>query len=71
MAEDIVKDSVLSLFSPSQTGFEYVLSQIVYVALAVTIVIGCVCLSIFLVKKIISQLKGTQRQAGDLNASAV
>jgi len=57
MVEDVVKDSVLSLFNPSQTGFEYVLSQIIYVAVAVTIVIGCVCLSIFLIKKIFSQLK--------------
>lgn len=57
MADDIVKDSVLSLFNPSQTDFEHVLLQIVYVAVAVTIVIGCVCLSIFLVTKIISQLK--------------
>jgi hypothetical protein len=48
---------VLSSFNPFQTDFEYVLSQIVYVAVAVTIVIGCVCLSIFLVKKIIFQLK--------------
>ena len=37
MTEDIVKDSVLSLFNPFQTSFEYVLSQIVYVAVAVTI----------------------------------
>lgn len=57
IADDIIKDSVLSLFNPFQTGFEYVLSQIVYVAVTVTIVIGCVCVSIFLVKKIISQLK--------------
>ncbi len=57
MADDIIKDSVLSLFNPFQTDFEYVLSQIVYVAVAVTIVIGCVCLSIFLVKKIVTQLK--------------
>jgi hypothetical protein len=57
MVEDVVKDSVLSLFNSSQTGFEYVLSQIVYVAVAITIVIGCVCLSIFIIKKILSQLK--------------
>jgi|GEM_PF-2309547 len=61
MTEDIVKDSVLLSFNPFQTGFEYVLSQIVYVAAAVTIVIGCVCLSIFLVKKIFSQLKRSSR----------
>lgn len=71
MTEDIVKDSVLSLFNPFQTSFEYVLSQIVYVAVAVTIVIGCVCLSIFLVKKNISLLKRHPKTGGDLNASAV
>lgn len=70
MADDIIKDSVLSLFNPFQTGFEYVLSQIVYVAVIVTIVIGCVCLSIFLVKKIISLLKRHPKKGGDLNASA-
>ena len=64
MAEDIDKDSILSLFNPFQTSFEYVLSQIVYVAVAVTIVIGCVCLSIFLVKKIISQLKRHPKTGG-------
>ena len=54
MADDIIKDSVLSLFNPFQTGFEYVLSQIVYVAVTVTIVIGCVCLSIFCEKNHLS-----------------
>lgn len=64
MADDTIKDSVLSLFNPFQTGFEYVLSQIVYAAVAVTIVIGRMCLSIFLVKKIISQLKRHPKTGG-------
>ena len=64
MTEDIVKDSVLSLFNPFQTGFEYVLPQIAYVAVTVTIAIGCVCLSIFLVKKIISQPKRHPKTGG-------
>jgi len=61
MTGDIVKDNVLSLFDPLQTGFEHVLSQVVYAAVAVTIVIGCVYLNIFLVKKIFSQLKRSSR----------
>ena len=57
-AQDIIKDTVqMDFTTPFPFSMDTVLTHVLFYAVSITIMIGCVYLSILLIKGIIKQLK--------------
>jgi hypothetical protein len=59
-ADEIVKGTTLTQF-PSPFSFETLINQIVFYAVALTILVACVCVCTLLIRKVIKTFKASKQ----------
>ncbi len=60
-SEEIIKDSILTQFPFTPFSFDMLINQIVFYALAVTILVACVCVCTLLIRKVIKSFKAPKQ----------
>ncbi len=60
-SEEIIKDSILTQFPFTPFSFDMLINQIVFYAVAATILVACVCVCTLLIRKVIKSFKAPKQ----------